>query len=270
MATGDKTKDAPVEGEIVSKEEQADAKAKAKAAAKDAPKSVLTQQDKREINKAVLTQETSVMNPVEYEQMRKMANDMWVAGALPESYKNAEQVFMAIQLGKQMGFSAHEAVLNGYYVSGRYNVYGKALPSALRRAGWRWTFKEKVNECTVELKHVTSKEEITDTFTFEDAVSSGFTRDRSNNLKFGWKEGANRKRKLRYGVIAQVVNTYLPEVLGGVADVAEYSSDYVETSVIQDDNNQSVNVKQNAINDQVKNFKPASLENTKPKPVDVE
>lgn len=267
MAT-EQDKQAPAEGEVIPPASAKKDEPKKKA---DKPKSVLTDKDKRELTLKVRTEATEVMNPVVYEQMRMIANDLWQSGALPNSYENHQQVFMAIQLGNQMGFSPHEAILNGYYVSGRYNVYGKALPSALRRAGWRYTFKETDQhggECTINLKHSKTGEEITDTFSFQDAVKSGFTTDNRGQMKFGWKEGANRKRKLRYAVIAQVVNTYLPEVLGGIADVAEYSSDYIEGQVIQDDNNQSINVKKDAIADKVKSFS-SDVKPTEPKPVEV-
>jgi hypothetical protein len=233
------------------------------------PKGVLTDKDRRELTLAVRTTETSVMNPVEYEQMRIMANDMQASGALPESYKNADQVLMAIQLGKQMGFNPVEAVQRGYYVNGRYQVWGSAMPLALRRHGYRWKFKdESVNSVTVEIWNISDPEDIIeDTYTFDDAVRSGFTVDNNNRLKFGWREGANRKRKLRYGVLSQVINTYLPEVLGGVADIAEYSQDYIEGEVIQNDNAQAQQYKQDKIASKVANFE---IKDTKAKAVNTD
>ena len=56
---------------------------------------------------------------------------------------------------------------------------------------------------------------------------SGFTKDKYGNIKLGWKEGANRKRKLRYGVLSQIIHTYLPEVLGSVTGIGDYSEDYM-------------------------------------------
>lgn len=232
------------------------------------PKGALNDKDKRDLTLAVRKTETSVMNPVEYEQMRLMANDMFASGALPNSYENAQQVFMAIQLGKLMGFNANEAIQNGYYVNGRFQVWGKALPTALRRHGWRYQFSgEDGNKIHGVFKHIQTGEVIEDDYSFQDAVASGFTTDNYGKMKFGWKEGANRKRKLRYGLIAQVVNTYIPEVLGGVADIAEYSNDYIEGQTIQDDNNEARRVKTDAISDKVKNFE---LKDTKAKAVETE
>jgi hypothetical protein len=108
-----------------------------------------------------------------------------------------------------------------------YNVFGKALPAALRRHGWNWHFENETPEqCSVVLRNTRTGEVIEDTFLFSDAVASGFIKDKSGAVKFGWKEGANRKRKLRYGVLSQVVHTYIPDVLGAVGGIAEYSEDY--------------------------------------------
>jgi len=82
------------------------------------------------------------------------------------------------------------------------------------------------------VRNVNTGEEIEDTFTFKEAELSGFTKDKYGNVKFGWKAGANRKRKLRYGVLSQIISTYIPEVIGGIAGVAEYSSDYIEGEVV--------------------------------------
>lgn len=232
-----------------------------------APKGVLSDKDRRELTLAVRSTETTVMNPVEYEQMRIIANDMYSAGALPESYENAQQVLMAIQLGKQMGFNAVEAVQKGYYVNGRYQVWGSAMPLALRRHGWRFQFSnESDKSVSVKLVHA-SGEVIEDTYTFQEAVSSGFTVDRGGRLKFGWKEGANRKRKLRYGVLSQVINTYLPEVLGGVADIAEYAQEYIEGEELTAQANEKTQVKQDSIASKVANFE---IKDTKAKAVSTE
>lgn len=247
-------------------EQQAPAQAADAPKAEQKKKSALSDADKRAITKKVYTEETSVMNPVEYEQQRKMANDFYQSGALPKTYENPEQVFMAVVLGRQMGFNPVEAIQKGYYVDGRYQVWGSAVPLALRRHGYRWKFKdESKDSVTIEVWPVDDKDDIIeDIYTFDDARLSGFTTDRNGNLKFGWKEGANRKRKLRYGALSQVINTYLPDVLSGVADIAEYSEEYIEGQVVEDEKNEAGNSQRNAIEDQVKKFKPATVTDTKP------
>lgn len=243
----------------------------APAPAKPAKKgSGLTDADKRQITKAVYTQETGIMNPIEYEQMRKISNDFWQAGALPASYANPEQVFMAMQMGRQMGMSPHEAIMNGYYVDGRYNVYGKAIPAALRRHGFRWRFTNETNEeVTIKIWPANDPDDIIeDTFTFQEAVDSGFTVSNYGKEKFGWKQGSNRKRKLRYAVMSQIVHTYFPEVLGPAAGIAEYSEDYTEGQTIQAEEAKTEKTKKQAdIARKISSMKGAKLEDVKPRAV---
>lgn len=189
---------------------------------------LLGEESKRKITEAVIETTTSVMNPIEHEQLRKLAKEYYAAGALPESYKSPEQVFLAMQFGRTMGMTPHESIVNGYFVSGSYNVYGKAIPAALRRHGWIWKFvNETEAQCGIKLENSETGETIEDLFTYQDAVDSGYTQ-KYGKESFAWKKGANRKRKLRYGVLSLVLHTYLPDVLGAVSGIAEYSEDYIE------------------------------------------
>lgn len=191
-------------------------------------KSGLTEEDKREHSLAVLTSNTSVMNPVEYSQMKKMADEFWQSGALNDSFQNVQQVIMALSAGREMGMGFIESINGLYFVKGKLNIYGKAIPSALRRHGWRIKYEETKDSCTATVTNVNTGEEITDTFTFEEARQSGFVNDGYGKVKLGWREGSNRKRKLRYGVLSLIIHTYLPEVIGAASGIAEYSKDYVE------------------------------------------
>ena len=97
--------------------------------------SVLTDDDQREITKAISTTATSVMNPVEYAQMKKIANDMIASKSLPSTFINAAQVQMALMAGHEMGMTTMESLNDLYFVGGKLQIYGKATPAALRRAG---------------------------------------------------------------------------------------------------------------------------------------
>lgn len=189
----------------------------------------LTNEDQREITKAISTTTTSVMNPVEYAQMKKIAADMIASKSLPSTFSNAAQVQMALMAGHEMGMSTMESLNDLYFVGGKLQIYGKATPAALRRAGWRIKkFDETDDSCTATVYNPKTGEEITDTFTYRDAELSGFVKDSRGGIKLGWKPGANRKRKLRYAVLSQIIHTYLPEVLGSVAGIGDYSEDYID------------------------------------------
>lgn len=189
----------------------------------------LTTEDQREIAKAISTTKTDVMDPIAYAQMKKIANDMIASKSLPQSFTNSAQVQMALMAGREMGMTTMESLNDLYFVGGKLQIYGKATPAALRRAGWRIKkFDETEDSCTATVYNPKTDEEITDTFTFKDAEQSGFVKDSRGQIKMGWKPGANRKRKLRYAVLSQIIHTYLPEVLGSVAGIGDYSEDYMD------------------------------------------
>ncbi len=189
---------------------------------------VLSNEDKRDLTMSIRTTKTDVMDPVAYEQMKMISRDMMESKSLPASFTNVSQVQMALMAGHEMGMTTMESLNDLYFVGGKLQIYGKATPAALRRAGWRIRkFEETKDSCTATVFNPKTDEEITDTFTFQDAELSGFTKDKYGNIKLGWKEGANRKRKLRYGVLSQIIHTYLPEVLGSVTGIGDYSEDYM-------------------------------------------
>ena len=207
--------------------EKAKTETKQEQAAAQAP-SILTDDDKREITMAIKTKETGVMDPVAYEQMKVIARDMLASKSLPSTFTNAAQIQMALMAGREMGMTTMESLNDLYFVGGKLQIYGKATPAALRRAGWRIKFDDAEDACTATITNVKTGEEITDTFTLQDAELSGFVKDKYGNIKVGWQPGANRKRKLRYAVLSQIIHTYVPEVLGSVAGIGEYSDDYLE------------------------------------------
>lgn len=212
-------------------------------------KGVLTDADKRQLNMAVLTEKTSVMDPTAHAQMKKVAEEFWNSGALNDSFANVNQVIMALAAGREMGMGFIESINGLYFVKGKLNIYGKATPSALRRHGWRIAYSEESQEsCTATIRNIDTGEEITDTYTFEEAELSGFTKDKYG-LKVGWKPGANRKRKLRYGVLSLIIHTYIPEVIGAAAGIAEYSQEYheaAESTVLQTEEAAKADAKQAA------------------------
>lgn len=205
------------------------AEPKTKTETESPAQNALTDDDKREIAKAISTTKTDVMDPVAYAQMKKIAKDMIESKSLPQSFTNVAQIQMALMAGREMGMTTMESLNDLYFVGGKLQIYGKATPAALRRAGWRIKkFDETEDSCTATVYNPKTDEEITDTFTFKDAELSGFVKDSRGQIKMGWKPGANRKRKLRYAVLSQIIHTYLPEVLGSVAGIGDYSEDYMD------------------------------------------
>lgn len=191
------------------------------------PQETLTRDDKRGLVKQIKTQNTTVMNPVEYEQMKILARDFIESDSVPGCFSNASQVLMALQSGKEMGMTPVESLQSLYIVNGALNIWGKAVPRRLRIHGYMMNYSDESPEtCTVTVTNKDGSELYQETLTFGEAQSSGYTTDSSGRLKIGWKLGVNRKLKLRYGVLAILIKTYIPEVLGSVDSVVEVAQDF--------------------------------------------
>jgi len=200
---------------------------------KEAPQSKMTKSDLAAYEKAIRTQKTGAMDPIEYKQFQVQANDIIQSGAAPKSFENPLQILMAFQVGKEMGMKPIESLHSLYIVNGAINVWGKAVIRRVREHGWSIKYKDEDGKtsCTAVLTKKNKAgeviEEIEETYTFEEAQASGYTTDNYGKLKVGWKEGINRRLKLRYGVLSLAIKSYIPEVLGSAVGIAEVEMDYV-------------------------------------------
>jgi len=166
---------------------------------------------------------TNYFDPVVWQQMKGMAEVFKNSGALGSS-ENASTLVMKIQAGYEMGMKPIESVKSFYFVNGVLNIFGAAVVRRLREHGWRIEYKDEENKCAAT---ITKGDEIySDTLTFDEAKQSGWV-ESYGKLKPGWMPGANRKLKLRYGVISMLIKTYIPEVLGSAVDIAEVAMDTV-------------------------------------------
>lgn len=170
------------------------------------------------------TEKSSLMDPNLYIQMKAMAQDFINSKAIPQCWTSAAQVLVGLQAGLEMGMQPMEAMNSLYVVNGAVNVWGKATTRRLKAHGWTIEYsKESQESCTATIKR--GREKYTETFTFDEAVQSGYTGP-LNNLKIGWRAGMNRRKKLRYGVLAFIIATHVPEVLGSAVGIVEVSDDY--------------------------------------------
>lgn len=172
---------------------------------------------------AVATTTTSAFNPIVYTQLKQLATDLIAGGATSADAKTPEQLVVKMQSGYELGMTPVESLNSLYIVNGRVTIWGAALIKRLRIFGWNVKYKdESAEECTIIVTK--GDEVIEDTFYFKDAQDSGYTTGASG-LKIGWKQGQNRKLKMRYGAASQLVKTYLPEVLGAIAGIKEIDED---------------------------------------------
>ncbi len=168
---------------------------------------------------------TEVFDPVTWAQFREMAVAFIDSGALPEN-SNPEQLMVKMQAGYEMGMKPFEAIKGLYIVNGMINIGGRDCIRLLRNHGWKVEYSEE-SDRGIMAKVSKGDESYTDTFTFEEAEKSRWTKTSSGSLKPGWIEGANRNLKMRYAVISKIVKSYLPEVMGTAVDIMEVAEDTI-------------------------------------------
>lgn len=168
--------------------------------------------------------QTTFMNPATWTQIRSMAKVFHESKALPRCIQNEAQLVMVMQAGYEMGMTPVECLNSLYIVNGTVNIYGKAITRRLREHGWRVEYKNETDiECTARV--VRGRESYTETYTYDMAEKSGYTKSNSGEFKVGWLPGMNRKLKLRYGALSIIIRSYIPDVLGSVNDIKEIVED---------------------------------------------
>lgn len=180
------------------------------------------------------TATTEFMNPNVYKQIMVMSKHFAQSKALPQGFANEFQVLVAMQAGYEMGMKPFESIQSLYFVNGSLNIWGKATVKRLRDHGWSIRyFDESDRSVSVEIKKGTEK--YSETYTFEEAEKSGYTTDRYGKTKVGWREGLNRKLKLRYGVLSLIIKSYVPEVMGSANNIVEVHED-AQVTTTQENN----------------------------------
>lgn len=166
----------------------------------------------------VQLEKSKYFDPIAYAHFKTMAQDFIEGGAISADVKTPQQMILKFQAGFELGLSPVEALNSLYIVSGRISFWGAALVRRLRLFGWHIAFKEQEDECEATITK--GDETYTDKITFAEAEASGYTKSKFGQ-KAGWIKGTNRKLKLRYGALSTLVKTYVPEVLGSAAGIAE-------------------------------------------------
>lgn len=173
----------------------------------------------------VSTSNTGFIDPIVYAQMKQVATDFIESRAVPKGIENAAQLIMIFQAGYEMGMKPVEAMNGLYIVNGKVTPWGAAVLRQMRKHGWSISYEETSTSCKATV--IKGTETHTETFTLDEAEKSGYTKDNYGKEKIGWKDGANRKLKLRYGALSALIKTYIPEVVSGYAGVAEFEIDVV-------------------------------------------
>ena len=184
---------------------------------------------------------TTFMDPAVWGQMKAMAETLRQSGMLPKGLDSVPKILVVMQTGFENGLKPMESFGSLYVVNGSCNYWGKAVTRRFREHGWRISYSdESDNSVTATVTNVKDEKEFyTETYTFDQAVKSGYTKDNNGHLKIGWKEGYNRRLKLRYGALNLIIKSYIPEILGSAKGIVEVEEDVTveaqEAEIVRED-----------------------------------
>lgn len=153
--------------------------------------------------KTITTEKTKPTELQELGVLIKYADYLCKSEALPPTYKNASNVLVALQTGKEMGLQPMQSLRMLYIVNGNIKPWGTAYPFFLKKAGYTINIgKHDKTICEVTV----NKGEETYSYT---ATIADVKRD-SKALGFAPKE------KLYFHACSRIINYYLPEIMAGM------------------------------------------------------
>jgi hypothetical protein len=130
---------------------------------------------------------------------------------------NAEQAYVIIKAGAEMGMKPVEAMQALYCVNGSVKIYGDKMVSRITKAGYKIEYLNE-SEQGVTVK-VTNKEGFE---AIEIVTANDPTLQKSNAYKFA------PKNKMRFHAIRLIASFHLPHLFGSVQD--EFTQDFTEWS----------------------------------------
>jgi len=144
-----------------------------------------------------------------FETMKAIAVKMHGAECFSGNIQSAEQAFVIIQAGYEMGIAPVEALNSFYIVKGKITIYGVALAKRVKMHGWKIkTGKHDEKECELTV--------------YKDEESHSYTAKKEQVENLGAGKGKNAyhnapEDKLYWHAMSRIVRRYIPEVLGSVA-----------------------------------------------------
>jgi len=123
---------------------------------------------------AVIEMRDGVLTPLNFEGLYRLAKIMSASGMMPKGMEVPEKVFVAIQMGLEVGLSPMAAVQNIASINGRPTIWGDAMLGLVRASGQLESIEETQTEDAATCTVVRNGEKpITRTFTKQDAQRAG-------------------------------------------------------------------------------------------------
>lgn len=157
------------------------------------------------------------------DQQLKFAETIAKSGITPTGLKTPEQVFVAIQWGRELGLAPMVSLNNIAVVNGKPSLSADIMHGIVRNnpeyAGTEWIEKnDKVAECVVYRQTASYKETCRSRYTIEDAEKAGLLN------KDNWKKYP--ERMLMHRALSFALRDAFPDVLSGV-----YSTDELKDTI---------------------------------------
>ncbi len=145
----------------------------------------------------------------EWNTLQTIAQTFVTAGAMPKGIDTAPKLMVVLQAAREIGLSPIEGLNSLYFVNGKVAMYGEAVPSQIYRAGHRIDWGE-CNEktATVTITRGDTGKSMTTTFTMEQAIERGYTR---NELYKKFPENM-----LKWRALSMTAKFICPDALKGI------------------------------------------------------
>lgn len=157
----------------------------------------------------------------EWNTINTIAVTLKNGGVLPKGIDTVQKMVVVLQAGREIGLQPIEALNSLYFVNGKVSLYGEAVPMQIMRAGHQiiWGKCDK-NEATVTIKRGDNGNEMTQTFTMDEAKERGYT---SNALYQKFPENM-----LKWRVLGMVSKFIAPDALRGIGIKEDMEVEVVE------------------------------------------
>jgi len=175
--------------------------------------------------------------PTNFEQSYRMAKIMAASGLMPKGIQTPEAVFVAMQMGAEIGLSPMASVQNIAVIHNRPGLYGDVALAVVRASGELEVFEEwsggerKTPEWTYycKIKRRGGKE-VTGSYSWAEACEAG--QDKADPLS-SWKKWTNRM--MQFKARNFVLRDYFTDILKGIR-IAEDNVDAIDMEPTEEKN----------------------------------
>jgi len=198
-----------------------------------------------EANLPMVQNRTFGITPRGIDEAIRLAKIMAASGLMPKSIETPEAVFVAMQMGAEIGLSPMASVQNIAVINGRPGIYGDAALAIVRSSGLLEEFKEWSEGerkkpdwtyfCRVKRKGC---EAVTGSFSWAEACEAGFDQVKPESP---WKRWTNRMMQFKARNFA--MRDQFADFLKGIRTIEENSDAIVLESMVGNDGHEQYQLK---------------------------